>query len=92
MKEYIERELLIKQFGGGDEMKSMSESIHDSRFIEALKKVPAADVAPVRHGEWRDFGICSNCGKNIYDGIDADIWSCYEPPYCPNCGAKMKEN
>lgn len=54
--------------------------------------VPAADVAPVVHGEWINLGVCSNCGKNIYDGIDADIWSRYEPPYCPNCGAKMKED
>ena len=52
MKEYIERGPLIEQFDGGDEIKSMSESIHDSRFVDALKKAPAADVEPVRHGKW----------------------------------------
>lgn len=45
--------------------------------------VPAADVAPVVHGQWLDVGSLScrrsNCGcKNGK-----------ETNYCPNCGAKL---
>ena len=66
-------------------------------ILAALKAMvanaPTVDAAPVVHGRWDKCGNCSACGKNFYDGIDADIWSCYEPPFCPNCGAKMnKEN
>lgn len=56
---------------------------------QALASVPAADVAPVVHGEWvrlggDEFG-CTNCGFIISD------WEL--PPqeycYCLKCGAKM---
>jgi PHP family Zn ribbon phosphoesterase len=96
MKEYIERAPLIKQFSGGDEMKSMSESIHDSRFVEALKSAPVVDVAPIVHGEWRVSAEnsrrrlieCSHCeAKFVLDNSETN------PNYCPDCGAKMtKEN
>ena len=50
-----------------------------------LIQAPAADVVEVKHGEWlysRVHNIlhCSECGE---------IPDCFEPPYCPNCGAKM---
>ena len=52
---------------------------------------PAADVAPVRHGKWECQKPCPVCGEDRFKGLDADIWSDWEPPYCPNCGAKMDE-
>ena len=52
---------------------------------------PAADVAPVRHGKWECQKPCPVCGKDRFKGLDADIWSDWVPPYCPNCGAKMDE-
>lgn len=52
-----------------------------------IRKLPAADVAPVVHGKWGDNGIagsmlvkCSVCGFDC----GANSFSC-----CPNCGAKM---
>lgn len=62
-----------------------------------LRSIPAADVAPVRHGRWeRHFSRpcvyadllwhCSVCGyKNAESFADA-----YHH-YCPNCGAKMEK-
>lgn len=50
---------------------------------------PAADVAPVRHGRWKCNKPCPVCGGDRFEGLDADIWADWEPPYCPNCGAKM---
>lgn len=57
--------------------------------IEDLADIPAADVAPVRHGYWvkekRDVLIhwhCSACKECFYlDEPNAE--------YCPHCGAKM---
>lgn len=58
-------------------------------IIGEIDSEPAADVAPVMHGEWEYIGTdkmgnvfrCSNCANRI--GLDK------ETDYCPNCGAKM---
>lgn len=55
--------------------------------IQCIKEAPAADVAPVRHGRWKNGGnglydTCSACGKEIYLAIPMN--------YCPNCGALMR--
>ena len=54
-------------------------------ILTDLTEQPTADVEEVKHGEWlysRVHNIlhCSECGE---------IPDCFEPPYCPNCGAKM---
>ena len=62
--------------------------------------VPAADVAPVRHGRWNlnrnlifvgdDFGhwTCSECECEATFGNRRDLERYH---YCPNCGAAMEE-
>ena len=55
----------------------------------AIGKTQTADVAPVRHGRWKCNKPCPVCGEDRFKGLDADIWADWEPPYCPNCGAKM---
>ena len=55
-----------------------------------LKDIPAADVAPLRHGRWifdaeNYEWNCSECHDWPIDG-SADDERTY---YCPNCGAKM---
>ena len=50
-----------------------------------------SDVALVRHGQWKCNKPCPVCGEDRFKGLDADIWADWEPPYCPNCGAKMDE-
>lgn len=67
--------------------------------MDVIKRVPAADVAEVVHGQWDgegdgyadgelviDVWYCSKCGYCIDDGTD-DLEIL--PNYCPNCGAKM---
>ena len=52
----------------------------------------AVDVAPVRHGRWEDGNpICPVCGEDKFKDLDADIWSDWKPPFCPNCGARMDD-
>ena len=59
------------------------------QFSQAIAQAPTIEAAPVVNGYWVDHYICSNCGKRSTAGLDADVWTCYEPPFCPNCGAKM---
>lgn len=54
---------------------------------KALYEIPAADVAPVRHGKWMpfhaefagDIQYCSVCEIGFSD----------RTAYCPHCGAVM---
>jgi hypothetical protein len=51
---------------------------------------PAADVAPVVHGEWitiDDISRCSECG--YIPAYDSAIDDLFYSPFCPSCGAKM---
>jgi hypothetical protein len=70
--------------------------IADWRLDEMIEILPAADVAPVRHGKWvhsryencsEQFEIvkCSCCGHESY----ARAFYVSDGNYCPNCGAKM---
>ena len=93
MAEYINREVLR------DELLNISIDISNlygcgvleglDRATKRLNEQPAADVAPVRHGKWECNKPCPVCGVDRFKGLDADIWADWEPPYCPNCGAKM---
>ena len=85
MDEYIKREALMK------ELSESVEPFNTGSVFRAIRKQPAADVAPVVHGRWMheetEDGFhtwrCSRCGKGINDnpeGIDL---------YCYHCGAKM---
>lgn len=63
---------------------------HTSKDVRRLLSIPAADVAPVRHGRWEPGNpICPVCGGDKFKDLDADIWCDWMPDYCPNCGAKM---
>ena len=57
--------------------------------IADLADAPTVDAVPVRHGRWECNKPCPVCGGDRFEGLDADIWADWEPPYCPNCGAKM---
>lgn len=67
---------------------------HTSKDVRRLLSIPAADVAPVRHGRWQyntDFYIwcCSECGENPHKGTGVVTTAEKLPAYCPNCGARM---
>ena len=85
MDEYIKREAAQTSC----RKYSFAES-YDSFAVDCiLKSIPAADVAPVRHGRWECGKPCPVCGRDRFEGLDADIWADWEPDYCPNCGANM---
>ena len=91
MAEYIERESAIRVACNGCNKEFPNEPCEpaDCYIQQGLFAIPAADVAPVRHGEWKfskdGSGTCNQCGftqKNVWDH---DRWQ----NYCGVCGAKM---
>lgn len=88
MKEYIERESVINLIEENSETKfDWSECVDIDILRPAIKDIPAADVAPVIHGEWIHKNgemYCSVCGS---EALMDEVY--YESPYCPDCGAKM---
>ena len=86
MAEYIEREAAIRAL-----LNDAPEQVGYSRedAADCIRYMDAADVATVLHGRWKCNKPCPVCGGDRFDGLDADIWADWEPPYCPNCGAKM---
>ena len=49
-------------------------------------------VEKVWRGEWEPGNPnCPICGKDKFDGLDADIWADWMPNFCPYCGAPMTD-
>ena len=92
MTEYIEREALLEDIQAAVENGGMGSMVAGA-LKRYVTRVPAADVAPVRHGRWIDaypdiepnpmfmYGICSECG--FEQGISKYL------KYCPDCGCRM---
>ena len=85
MTEYIEREA-VKEAIGFIRLHHI-EYAENKSLLDAINEIPAADVEPVRHGQWKQaryteapLYICSECDKPEYK----------RHKFCPNCGAKMK--
>ena len=58
--------------------------------MDALRPVSREQVEKVWRGGWEPGNpICPICGKDKFDGLDADIWADWMPNFCPQCGAPM---
>ena len=92
MDEYIERKTAIKAIYESDPngiRRTLGFNV--GQIEEALRAIPAADVAPVRHGRWalnKKYGDyeCSECGQGDVKAMD---FTNLKMRYCPNCGARM---
>ena len=59
------------------------------KFEAAIRKIQAADVAPVQHAKWevvvgsdgKEKMVCTGCRKQ------QELTGVFS--YCPNCGSKM---
>lgn len=89
MSDYISREAFKKKYLCCGYLPEMSEKEFDD--------FPAADVEPVRHGQWLrtddDWSSlvtiqCSACGGEWYFEVDEDV-QLLGYNYCPGCGCKM---
>ena len=89
MAEYIEREILLKKNFYSENCNSEENHWNDYAIKDIIRHIPAADVAPVKHGHWRQVDEskceCSNCGIIVLIAV----YPHGDKNYCPNCGAKM---
>ncbi len=91
--EYIEREAAIEAA-----KHAWAKGIEPSQYIEII---PAAKVAPVRHGRWEECGWVEYDGHGECINYPKEALRCsrccnafkkellWKRNYCPNCGAKM---
>ena len=92
MDEYIKREDLLELYRMDDPVLNENGHVPLPVIRQNIMDIPAADVAPVRHGRWISVPhklarVCSVCNRDEpykFADIDADVYD-----YCPNCGAKM---
>lgn len=89
MSDYISREAAM-------EIVKRTSGDYAAAFSE-IRKLPAADAEPVRHGEWLrtddDWSSlvtiqCSACGGEWCFEFDEDV-QLLGYNYCPGCGCKM---
>ena len=89
MKEYIEREALIRRIkeihcaecDSYNGVRCRACWVDDT--LDYIDSEPAADVAPVRHRRWK------RCGKNLGECSECGEIVAIRNNYCPNCGARM---
>ena len=85
MSEYIEKKAAIEAILG-----QPPEAHYPVWYAGDILGIPPADVRPVVRGRWieydDDYGAycCSVCEQ---DAPEDTQW-----PYCPNCGADMRED
>ena len=87
MDEYITKEQVIDWFspyGHTDEPIPFEVLAADLRGC-----IPAADVAPVRHGRWLKHYRSGTTVREGFISSCCDMWNERKSNYCPNCGAKM---
>ena len=98
MSEYINRALTVQEL----EVLRQEYEMHDDcdelvarRCRSAVSALPAADVAPVRHGRWIrphwknsvSCADCSECGAEAHHAEYRGVQKYYKR--CPSCGALM---
>lgn len=82
MDEYIKRASIDFPFLNSGRIIDGKLYVCLDEIYAEVKQLPAADVAPVVHGDWWGVGnmvMCTVCEKETY----------CTSKYCPNCGAKM---
>lgn len=93
MTEYIEREAALREIERRETFMVGDKYISVDSMKMFIKNRPAADVAPVVHGQWEYIPQTLNtlsqlrCPFCRWWSLDPSIDGVYN--YCPHCGAKM---
>ena len=101
MKEYVSLQAVldtVMQYCPDDDGSCSKADVDLREMLDEIEALPAADVQPIRHGQWEcefyndlfdvyqaDCSVCKRESTNKYDKVSED----YE--YCPHCGADMRE-
>jgi hypothetical protein len=95
MDEYIKRATVTNHLDACMDTIWKPEIVALKCFVEGI---PAADVAPVRHGRWitweeagndipsphrHECSVCHDAAQVLVNGVEL------LSDYCPNCGARM---
>ena len=104
MAEYIERKTLVERLTRNLNACNPGK-FYEMCYQDAINTVtafPAADVAPVRHGQWEECDYVEPCihgfGTIRHKNAGLKCTNCvhvfkknilWKDNYCPNCGAKM---
>ena len=89
MAEYIEREKVLSKAA------PVAGCFSDMISAYDVIMLPAADVAPVRHGRWVQVIVHVEFEDGFVDRVEEYCSACHEPNerrctyFCHNCGAKM---
>lgn len=92
MAEYVTKEQVIDWFRPYGHM---DDHIPFETMVSDLRGMPAAYVAPVRHGRWVKVIVHVEFEDGFVDRVEEYCSACHEPNegrctcFCPNCGAKM---
>lgn len=87
MSDYIRREAAVRAIDVPNVYHGIIAPLQ-----EILCDIPAADVAPVRHGTWLPIVDANEDGSPYQAGVfcsECRHCDCVETNYCPECGAKM---
>ena len=84
MSDYIERDELLEN------LRVDVAPLNIARVFRHIHNMPAADVAPVRHGRWIPSDYTGDCCYTCSEcGFERDAYLLDVGNYCPNCGARM---
>ena len=98
--EYIKRDDAIEAVWKRIKQIGYEDNPYVLSIRQAVREIPAADAAPVKHGRWveteeeicwhtENAVECSECGESyILDEWGYDEFKRFMN-FCPNCGAKM---
>lgn len=91
MDEYLSREFVLSCV---DSFLSKTDMpIAAQYFYDCFRECEAADVQPLKHGQWNEIyhdsenysAICTSCGESTV----RRVW--FRPyDFCPHCGADMR--
>ena len=99
MPEYIDKSVVLDQISKQklfyeEERKQSGDCLEEMNCVgeDVISDIPAADVAPVVHGEWMRYSrtlwhYCSVCLEDalMSKSTGTEVLS----SFCPHCGAKI---
>lgn len=94
-EEFIRRDVAMKavasQYGA---CRSPAQNRMIDEIRNKIRRMPAADVAEVVHGQWYMLEDCANaglycsaCGRRVHH--EEFAYKKLKSKYCPHCGARM---
>ena len=90
MKEYVEREAILKEQQEICYWNGLEDRYDDFVPVQIIEKVPSAKVTPIIYAywDWQHDGthFCSECGT---DALWTEDGREFCSLYCPHCGRQM---